>query len=370
MIVGVPRETKVDEYRVGLVPAGVKALVDAGHEVWVEAGAGAGAGIQDAEYAAAGARLVSREQAWAAQLLVKVKEPQPEEYRFLRPDQVLFSYLHLAAEPELARVLVAAGAVAIGYETVETDDGRLPLLAPMSEVAGRLSVQLGAAYLQRNYGGRGVLLGAVPGVAPGRVVIIGAGVVGSHAARLAQALGADVTVLDVSVERLRRLAEVMGSTIKTVVANEYTVAEAVAAADLLIGAVLVPGARAPRVVTREMVAGMVPGTVVVDVSIDQGGCIETSRPTTHANPTYVVEGVIHYCVTNIPALVPRTSTFALTNATFPYVLALANLGWEQATAQDRSLARGVNVCRGKVVHAAVASALDVARPADASPLRL
>jgi alanine dehydrogenase len=359
VIVGVPKETKPGEQRVALVPAGARALAEAGHGVLVETGAGSGSGIADEEYRQAGADLVDAEEAWgAAELVLKVKEPLPEEYRHLRPGLVLFTYLHLAAVPALAAVLREREVVALAYETVERPDGRLPLLAPMSEVAGRLAVQEGAFYLGRARGGRGILLAGVPGVPPGNVVILGAGTAGVNAARVAVGLGADVAVLDVDLDRLRRVDELFGARAATLASTSLNVARVLPRADLLIGAVLVPGARAPRLVSRAMLGLMKEGAVIVDVSVDQGGCVETIRPTTLLDPVYREAGIVHYGVANMPALVPRTSTFALTNATLPYVRALADLGPERAAAADPALARGVNLWRGQVVHPAVARALD------------
>ncbi len=359
MKIGVPKEIKVHEYRVGLVPAGVRELVAAGHRVIVQTGAGGGIGFDDAHYRAAGAEIAATaEDVFAsAELLVKVKEPQLSECRLLRPEQTLFTYLHLAADREQARALMASGATAIAYETVTAADGSLPLLTPMSEVAGRMSVQVGATCLQKANGGFGVLLGGVPGVAPAKVVILGGGVSGTHGAEMAVGLGADVTVVDRSVKRLRELSALFGNRLKTAYSTAHAIEEAVRDADLVIGAVLIAGAAAPKLVTRAMVASMKPGAVLVDIAIDQGGCFETSRPTTHADPTFAVDGVIHYCVTNMPGAVPRTSTFALTNATLPYVKALADLGWRQAAARDSGLANGLNVHGGQVTHPAVASAL-------------
>jgi alanine dehydrogenase len=359
MRVGVPKEIKADEYRVALVPAGVKALVAEGHEVWLEAGAGLGAGIDDCLYEAAGARLVSREEAWSADLVVKVKEPIPEEFAFLRSGLMLFTYLHLAATPELARRLAERRVTAIAYETIQLDDLSLPLLTPMSEVAGRLAVQHGARYLERHEGGRGVLLGGVPGVRRGRVTILGAGVVGMAALKIAVGLGAEVMIFDLSIKRLGYLDDVFGSRITTLVSLPDTVATAVAQSDLVVGAVLRPGARAPMVVTEEMVKSMRPGTVIVDVSIDQGGCVATIRPTTHSHPVYVEHGVIHYGVTNMPGAVARTSTFALTNVTLPYVLKLARGGEQgiKAAHADPALAKGFNVYAGAFTHPGVAEAL-------------
>jgi alanine dehydrogenase len=363
MRIGVPREIKVHEYRVGLVPAGVRELVDAGHEVVVETQAGEGVGILDLQYEAAGARMAkdAAEVFRSAELIVKVKEPQLPECRMLREGQVLFTYLHLAADPAQAQALIDSGATAIAYETVTAADGSLPLLTPMSEVAGRMSVQVAASCLQKANGGSGVLLGGVPGVSPAKVVVLGGGVAGTHAIEMAVGLQADVTVVDRSVKRLRELSALFGSRLKTAYSTAETVELLVTEADVVIGAVLIPGAAAPKLVTRAMVAQMKPRSVMVDISIDQGGCFETSRPTTHAAPTYTVGSVIHYCVTNMPGAVPRTSTYALTNATLPFVRALADQGWRVALARDPHLARGLNVHDGEVTHAAVARALqDVA----------
>jgi alanine dehydrogenase len=357
MRIGVPSEIKDHESRVGLTPGSVGELVAAGHDVVVQAGAGAASGFLDAHYRRCGASLGTVEDAWAAELVVKVKEPQRDEWPRLRAGQLLFTYLHLAAEPELTRALVASGVTAIAYETVTDREGRLPLLTPMSEVAGRMSIQVGAAALQRVHGGRGVLLGGVPGVAPGKVVILGGGTSGTHAAEMAIGLQADVTILDRSVPRLSWLASHFLGRAKVVMANSETVEEYVLAADLVVGAVLVPGAAAPKLVRREQVRRMVDGSAVVDVAIDQGGCFETSRPTTHADPTYVEEGVVHYCVTNMPGAVARTSTFALNNVTLPYVAAIARAGWRGALAADTGFAGGLNVHDGKVRHPRVAQAL-------------
>jgi len=361
MKVGIPKEIKTHEYRVGLVPQGVGELVARGHEVFVERDAGSGIGAADAAYAAAGARVVDNADAVfaEAELVVKVKEPQAVERKRLRPGQVIFTYLHLAPDPEQARELAASGCVAIAYETVTSPRGGLPLLTPMSEVAGRMAVQVGAHYLERPHGGPGILLSGVPGVAPAKVTILGAGVVGSNAAQIAAGMGAEVVVLNRSAEPLRRLATQLGSEVKTVVSNRETVERHVTTADIVIGAVLSAGARAARLVTREMLGRMRPGTVLVDVSIDQGGCFETSRPTTHADPVYRIDEITHYCVANMPGAVPRTSTFALTNATLPFVLAIADQGWPTALARDSHLRNGLNVCTGKVTHAAVAKALCV-----------
>ena len=359
MKIGVPKEIKVHEYRVGLVPAAVRELVAAGHEVLVERGAGSGVGFDDAAYEAVGARIAADARAVfaAADLVVKVKEPQLVECAMLRPGQVLFTYLHLAADRPQAEALMRSGAHAIAYETVTARDGSLPLLTPMSEVAGRMSVQVGATLLHKSAGGRGMLLGGVPGVAPAKVVILGGGVSGTAAAEIACGMRADVTVIDKSLPRLRELDGLFGGRLKTVFSTAASIETAVASADLLIGAVLVPGAAAPRLVTRAMIKAMRPGAVVVDIAIDQGGCIETSRPTTHADPTYVEEGVVHYCVTNMPGAVAQTSTLALNNATLPYVRALANDGFETACGKDPGLAAGLNVSQGRIVHSAVAEAL-------------
>jgi alanine dehydrogenase len=361
MKIGVPKEIKVHEYRVGLVPAGVRELVDAGHQVLVQTGAGAGIGFEDSHYQAAGATIASRasDVFAAADLVVKVKEPQLAECRMLRSGQTLFTYLHLAADKEQADALMASGSTAIAYETVTASDGSLPLLTPMSEVAGRMSVQVGANCLQKANGGFGVLLGGVPGVSPAKVVILGGGVSGTHAAEMAVGLRADVTVVDRSVKRLRELSSIFGSQLKTVYSTAHAIEELVRDADLVIGAVLIAGAAAPKLVTRAMVKTMKQGAVLVDIAIDQGGCFETSRPTTHAEPTFVLDGVIHYCVTNMPGAVPRTSTFALTNATLPYVKALADFGWKSALAKDLGLAHGLNVHAGQLTHEAVANALGI-----------
>ena len=359
MRVGVPKEVKIHEYRVGLTPAGAGELVRHGHEVAVESGAGEGAGITDAEYVAAGARIVASpaEVFAASELIVKVKEPQPSECALLRPRQTLFAYLHLAADPALAAALVASGATAIGYETVTAQDGSLPLLTPMSEIAGRMAVQVGAHCLLKAQGGCGVLLGGVPGVEPGRVVILGGGVAGTQAALMAMGLGSEVTVVDHSLAQLRKLAAQHGGRLKTVYSTHDTITRLIVEADLVIGSVLIPGAAAPKLVTREMLGSLRPGTVLVDVAIDQGGCFETSHPTSHAAPSFVLDGIVHYCVTNMPGAVPRTSTLALTHATLPYVLSLADLGSSEACRRDPGLAAGVNVEAGRIVHAAVAEAL-------------
>jgi alanine dehydrogenase len=370
MRIGVPKEIKVHEYRVGLTPAGVRELTSAKHSVLVETGAGAGIGIDDAAYTAAGATISANAQNVFQQsdLIVKVKEPQPAECRMLRKGQVLFTYLHLAADKAQAEALIASGATAIAYETVTGADGSLPLLTPMSEVAGRMSVQVGAYYLQKANGGSGVLPGGVPGVAPAKVVILGGGVSGTHAAEMAVGLRADVTVIDRSVARLRELAAIFGNQLKTAYSTSHEIETRVLDADLVIGAVLIAGAAAPKLVTREMVSRMRKGSVLVDISIDQGGCFETSHATTHAEPTYLVDGVVHYCVANMPGAVARTSTFALTNATLPYVRAIAERGWEAALARDPGFANGLNVHAGRIRHAAVARDLGLGfEPYGAAP---
>jgi alanine dehydrogenase len=359
MRIGVPTEIKNHEYRVGLVPASVRELVTAGHEVRVQRGAGFGVGCDDAAYEAAGAILVDDADAVfeGSDLIVKVKEPQAEEIDRLRGHHTLFTYLHLAADADQARGLMDSGATAIAYETVTAADGSLPLLTPMSEVAGRMSVQVGAYALQKANGGAGVLLGGVPGVAPGRVVVLGGGVAGTNAAWMALGLHADVTILDLSVKRLRELDREFEGRVKVLHATKDAVERAVLDADLVIGAVLIPGAAAPRLVTREMLRRMQPGSAMVDISIDQGGCFETSRPTTHADPTYVEEGIVHYCVTNMPGAVARTSAFALNAVTLPFVKALAGKGTDAALADDDHLRAGLNVKGGEIVHTTVADAL-------------
>ncbi len=359
MRIGVPKEVKVHEYRVGLVPGSVRELVLHGHEVLVETQAGAAIGFPDAAYAAAGARILPDAAAVFGQagLIVKVKEPQPAEWARLTPGQVLFTYLHLAPDPEQTRGLMASGATAIAYETVTDAAGGLPLLAPMSEVAGRMAVQVGAHCLEKEAGGAGILLAGVPGVPSGRVAIIGGGVVGSNAARIANGMRAHVTVLDRNPRVLNALDVEFNGMVDTLFATRDAIEQAVLEADLVIGAVLVPGAAAPRLVTRETVARMRPGSVMVDVAIDQGGCFETSRPTTHADPTYVVDGVVHYCVTNMPGAVARTSAVALNNATLPFTLQIAGKGWQRAAAENPHLAAGVNIHAGAVTHPAVAQAL-------------
>jgi alanine dehydrogenase len=354
--IGVPKEIKNHECRVALVPDGVRELVADGHDVYVETQAGAGIALDDDGYRAAGAKIVptAADIFALADLVVKVKEPQPVECEMLRPGQTLFTYLHLAADPDQAKALMASGATAIAYETVTAPDGTLPLLTPMSEVAGRMSIQVGAMCLQKARGGNGVLLGGVPGVPPAKVVILGGGVTGTAAADIAVGMRADVTVVDVSLKRLRALDAQFAGRLKTVASTRGAIETLVTEADLVIGAVLIPGAAAPKLVTREMVRKMKPGSVLVDIAIDQGGCFETSRPTTHDDPTFTVDGVVHYCVTNMPGAVPRTSTFALTNATLPYIKMLAGFGTQEALAIDAHLRNGVNVHAGAIAHEAVA----------------
>ena len=354
MRIGIPKETKDHEYRVGVTPAGVSALIAQGHQVLVETLAGARIGFSDAMYEAAGAMIAGQHEIYGCDLVVKVKEPQPPELALLREGQILFCYLHLAPEPELTRVLLERKIVGIAYETVTDAQGRLPLLIPMSEVAGRLAVQAGATALQIANGGSGVLLGGVPGVAPAKVAILGGGAAGLNAAKMALGLGAEVTVLDVDVARLRQLDDVFGMRVKTRFSEAAAIAELAREADLVIGAVLIPGKRAPRLLTRDMVKAMKPGSALVDIAIDQGGCAETSRPTTHSAPTYVEHGVVHYCVTNMPGAVARTATLALTQATLPLVLELADKGYERALRDNPGLQDGLNVFRGEVTHPAVA----------------
>ncbi|CAA7622009.1 Alanine dehydrogenase [Magnetospirillum sp. LM-5] len=362
MLVGIPKEIKTHEYRVSAVPAAVRELTRHGHQVMVQKGAGAGIGCSDADYLAAGASLgADAQEVFAtADLVVKVKEPQASEFALLRDGQVLFTYLHLAPDPAQANALLERGVTAIAYETVTDARGGLPLLAPMSEVAGRMSIQVGAHCLEKEQGGAGVLLGGVPGVPPGRVAILGGGVVGTNAARMAVGLGARVTIIDRSAARLAQLDEMFAGRVETAYATLDAIEQAVASADLAVGAVLIPGAAAPRLVSRDLVAAMRPGSVVVDVAIDQGGCFATSRPTSHAQPTYVAEGVVHYCVTNMPGAVARTSAFALGHATLPFILALADRGWGPALAENPHLAAGLNVHNGKITHPAVARALGMA----------
>lgn len=361
MKVGVPKEIKNNEYRVGLTPPSVRELTSRGHQVLVQKNAGLDIGLPDEQYVAAGASIVetAKEIFDRAEMIVKVKEPQPGECAMLREGQILYTYLHLAPDPEQTEALVRSGAVCIAYETITGPGGGLPLLAPMSEVAGRMSIQAGAAHLEKSKGGMGLLLGGVPGVAAGHIVIIGAGVVGTNALQMAVGTGARVTVLDKNIERLRQLDLIFGNRISTQYSNAHAIEEAVLSADLVIGGVLVPGAAAPKLVTRGMISRMKQGAVVVDVAIDQGGCFETSHPTTHADPTFIIDGVVHYCVANMPGAVARTSTFALNNATIAHAVALAGKGWKKAMHDDPHLRAGLNVCHGKITYKAVAQALNL-----------
>ena len=357
MIIGIPKEIKDNEYRVSMTPGGVHELTRAGHEAWVETGAGEGSDFSDKQYERAGAKIVpTNADAWGAEMVVKVKEPQPSEYDLLRPNLTLFTFLHLAAVEQLTSEMMARRLTGIAYETVELANGHLPLLIPMSEVAGRMSVQIGAHYMEKMNGGRGKVLGGVPGVRPADVVIIGAGVVGTNAAQVALGMGAHVILIDINIDRLRYLHEIMGGRLTTLSSNPLNITQAVRRADLLIGAVLIKGAKAPKLVTREMIGTMAPGSVAIDVAVDQGGCIETSHPTTHSDPTFLVDGVIHYCVANMPGAVPRTSTYALSNATLPYVCKLANTGITAAIKADAALAKGVNIRAGKIAYRSVAEA--------------
>jgi alanine dehydrogenase len=362
VIVGLPREIKDNEYRVGLTPAGVRALTDAGHTTFVEREAGAGSGFDDALYERAGATILeTADEIWQrAEMIVKVKEPIAPEYPRMRESQILFTYLHLAPDFELTRQLLERKVTGIAYETITDRRGTLPLLTPMSEVAGRMAVQVGAHYLEKMSGGRGILLGGVPGVPAARVVIIGGGVVGTNAAKIAVGMGAHVTIIDNNLDRLRELDDIFLTKISTLASSAYMIHDAISQADLIIGAVLVPGAAAPKLITRNMLKDVPNGAVIVDVAVDQGGCIETTHPTTHSDPTYYVEGVLHYCVANMPGAVPRTSTFALTNATLPYVLRLANRGFLEAITSDAGLKEGVNTYAGKLTYEAVATAQDLA----------
>lgn len=358
MIIGVPKEIKNNEYRVGLTPGGVAEFVAHGHTVLVENGAGEGSSFSDAEYSFAGAEIVSTaaELFERAEMIVKVKEPQAVEIERLREGQILYAFLHLAPDLAQTKGLIESGAVCFAYETVELPNGSLPLLAPMSEVAGRMAAQVGATYLQKPYGGRGVLMGGIPGVLPAKVVVLGGGVVGTNAAYVAMGMGADVTIMDVNLDRLRYLDEIWGNRVRTLYSSRHNVAQIITEADLVIGAVLLPGAKTPYLVSRDMLSTMKAGAVLVDVSVDQGGCFETTRPTTHAEPTYFVDGVLHYAVANMPGAVPHTSTLGLTNSTLRYGLAIADKGWKQAVLDDPSLAKGVNVLEGMITYAPVAEA--------------
>lgn len=361
MIIGVPKEIKNNENRVALTPAGTQELVKRGHTVHVQNLAGVGSGFSDEEYIKAGAKMV-REAAeifHLAEMIIKVKEPIEQEYKLIRKDQLVFTYFHFASYEPLAKAMIESGAVCLAYETVERIDGSLPLLIPMSEVAGRMSIQEGAKYLEKPLKGRGILLGGVPGVKPAKVLILGGGIVGTNAAKIAAGMGADVTIMDVNINRLRYLDDVMPKNVHTMVSNEYTIREVIKDADLIVGGVLIPGAKAPKLITRDMLKTMRPGTVLVDVAVDQGGCIETCRPTTHEDPTYIIDDVVHYCVANMPGAVPYTSTLALTNATLPYAIRLANQGWKKACDESPELRNGLNVIHGEVVYKAVADAFNL-----------
>lgn len=361
MIIGVPKEIKNNENRVALTPAGAAEMVKRGHTVYVQTYAGVGSGFKDEAYVAAGASILPTiEEVYAiADMIIKVKEPIASEYKLVKKGQIFYTYFHFASSEELTRAMIESGAVCLAYETVEMPDRSLPLLVPMSEVAGRMSIQQGAKYLEKTFGGSGVLLGGVPGVPPAKVLVIGGGIVGTEAAKMAAGLGADVTIMDLSLPRLRYLADIMPSNVKTMMSNHFNIAEMVQTHDLIIGAVLIPGAKAPKLVTREMVKTMRPGTVLVDVAVDQGGCFETTHATTHAQPTFTIDEVIHYCVANMPGAVPRTSTLALTNATLPFAVQLAEKGWKQACRENAPLAKGLNIVDGKIVYKGVAEAFNL-----------
>ena len=358
MIIGVPKEIKNNENRIALTPAGAAELVKRGHEVYVQAGGGSGSGFPDEDYIAAGAQMLPTiEDVYGiAEMIIKVKEPIEPEYKLIKKGQILYTYFHFASGEELTNAMLANGSICLAYETVELPDRSLPLLVPMSEVAGRMSVQEGAKYLEKTFGGYGVLLGGVPGVLPAKVLIIGGGIVGTEAAKMAAGLGADVTIMDVSLRRLRYLDDIMPANVKTMMSNEFNIREMVQTHDVIIGAVLIPGAKAPHLVTKDMLKTMRPGTVLVDVAVDQGGCFETTKATTHADPTFVIDDVLHYCVANMPGAVPRTSTIALTNATLPYAVQIAEKGWKQACLDSEPLRKGLNVVDGKVVYKGVAEA--------------
>jgi alanine dehydrogenase len=358
MIIGVPKEIKNNENRVALTPAGTQELVKRGHTVYLQRDAGIGSGFSNDEYAGAGAKIMdtAEDVFRLAEMIIKVKEPVEQEFPLMRQGQLVFTYFHFASYEPLAKAMIKSGAICLAYETVEREDGSLPLLIPMSEVAGRMAIQEGAKYLEKPLKGRGVLLGGVPGVPPAKVLILGAGIVGANAAKIAAGIGADVTVVDINLQRLRYLDDVMPKNVRTVVSNEYSIRELVRDHDLIVGAVLVPGAKAPRLITRDMLKTMRPGTVLVDVAVDQGGCIESCKPTTHENPTYIIDDVVHYCVANMPGAVPYTSTLALTNATLPYAVRLANYGWKNACLDNPDLKKGLNIIEGNVVYKAVADA--------------
>ncbi|MBA4852197.1 alanine dehydrogenase [Emticicia sp. BO119] len=362
MIIGVPKEIKNNENRVALTPAGVAEFKKYGHTVYVQSTAGEGSGFKDEEYTKAGAALLPtiEEVYGIAEMIVKVKEPIASEYNLIKKDQLLFTYFHFASSEELTHAMIKQGAVCLAYETVEKADRSLPLLVPMSEVAGRMAIQEGAKYLEKPLKGKGILLGGVPGVPPAKVLVLGGGIVGTQAAKMAAGLGARVVIMDVSLPRLRYLSDIMPQNVVTIMSNEYNIREAITEADLIVGAVLIPGAKAPHLITRDMLKTMRPGTVVVDVAVDQGGCIETCTPTTHENPTFIIDDVVHYCVANMPGAVPYTSTLALTNATLPYAIQLANKGWKKACADNEELKKGLNVVDGKVVYKGVADAWNLA----------
>lgn len=361
MIIGVPKEIKNNENRVALTPAGVQELTKFNHTVYVQASAGEGSGFSDEEYAAAGASILPtiEEVYGIAEMIMKVKEPIEPEYKLIKEDQLVFTYFHFASSQPLTEAMLKTRSICLAYETVERADRSLPLLVPMSEVAGRMSVQEGAKYLEKPMGGRGILLGGVPGVRPAKVMVLGGGIVGTHAAQMAAGLGADVTILDINLNRLRYLSEVMPANVNTFYSNEYNIRDLISSHDLIIGAVLIPGKKAPHLITRDMLKEMRPGTVLVDVAVDQGGCIETCKPTTHQDPTYVIDGIVHYCVANMPGAVPYTSTLALTNATLPYAIQLANKGWQKACIDNRELLLGLNVVHGDVVYEGVAEAFNL-----------
>lgn len=361
MTIGIPKEIKNNENRVALTPAGTQELVKRGHAVFVQSMAGDGSGFSDDTYSKAGAKIISdaAEVYGLVDMIVKVKEPVEAEYRLIKKDQLVFTYFHFASYEPLTKAMIASGAVCLAYETVERLDGSLPLLIPMSEVAGRMAIQEGAKYLEKPLKGRGILLGGVPGVRPAKVLILGGGVVGTNAAKIAAGMGADVTIMDLNINRLRYLDDVMPKNVNTIVSNEYTIRELIKDSDLIIGGVLVPGAKAPKLITRDMLKDMRPGTVLVDVAVDQGGCIETCRPTTHEDPTYIIDDVVHYCVANMPGAVPYTSTLALTNATLPYAIRLASQGWKKACQESTELRNGLNIIHGEVVYKAVADAFSL-----------
>jgi alanine dehydrogenase len=361
MIIGVPKEIKNNENRVALTPAGTQELVKRGHTVYVQQSAGTGSGFSDEAYIKAGAKILAQaaEVFDQAEMIMKVKEPVESEYKLIKKDQLVFTYFHFASYEPLAKAMLESGAICLAYETVERNDASLPLLIPMSEVAGRMAIQEGAKYLEKPLMGRGILLGGVPGVKPAKVLILGGGIVGTNSAKIAAGMGADVTILDVNLTRLRYLDDVMPKNVSTMVSNEYTIRELIPDADLIVGGVLIPGAKAPKLITRDMLKSMRPGTVLVDVAVDQGGCIETCRPTTHEDPTFIIDDIVHYCVANMPGAVPYTSTLALTNATLPYAIRLANDGWKKACQDNNDLRLGLNVIKGEVVYRAVAEAFNL-----------